>query len=111
MAGSATFIIHHSSSPLALRPSPQKGAPMALDENKALVRRYYNQLWNNWDTKVADEIIATDIGFRGSLGVMTRGLEGFKQYVDTVRAAFPDFHNAIEDLIAEGDKVVARLTY
>jgi predicted ester cyclase len=39
------------------------------------------------------------------------GLEDFKGYVRSVRAAFPDFHNTIQDLIAEGDRVVARLTY
>jgi len=41
----------------------------------------------------------------------TKGRDGFKQYMNTVRAAFPDFHNSIEDIIAEGDKVVALLTY
>ncbi len=84
---------------------------MACEENKALVRRYYDELWNAWSVGVADEIIAADMAFRGSLGVMTKGREGFKQYVATVRTAFPDFHNAIEELIGEGDTVVARLTY
>ena len=49
--------------------------------------------------------------FRGSLAVSTRGRDGFRQYMMTVRTAFPDFHNTVEELIAEGDKVVARLTY
>jgi predicted ester cyclase len=39
------------------------------------------------------------------------GVEEFKQYVSKIRAAFPDFHNHIEELIGEGDKIVARLTY
>jgi len=39
------------------------------------------------------------------------GIEEFKRYVDKIRAAFPDFHNHIEELIGEGEKVVARLTY
>ncbi len=39
------------------------------------------------------------------------GIEEFKQYVKRIRAAFPDFHNHIEELIGEGEKVVARLTY
>ena len=49
--------------------------------------------------------------FRGSLGITVRGIVGFQGYVSTVRSAFPDFHNQLEDLMAEGDKVVARLTY
>lgn len=84
---------------------------MSTKANKALVRRYYEDLWNRWDLAVADEIIAPDIAFRGSLGIAVEGREGFKRYVATVRAAFPDFHNRMDDLIAEGDKVVARLTY
>jgi predicted ester cyclase len=84
---------------------------MSVEENKKLVHRYYDEMWNRWDFTVANEIINEAIVFRGSLGVTTKGRDGFKQYMSTVRAAFPDFHNVIEDLIAEGDKVVALLTY
>jgi steroid delta-isomerase-like uncharacterized protein len=86
-------------------------ATASIEENKNIVRRYYHDLWNKWDLGAADELIATNMVFRGSLGVNTQGLEGFKQYVQLVRNAFPDFSNHIEDLIGEGDKVVARLTY
>jgi predicted ester cyclase len=84
---------------------------MSAEANKAIVRRYYDELWNQWNLSLSDELIDAGISFRGSLGVTVQGLEGFKQYVTLVRGAFPDFHNTIEDLIAEGDKVVARLTY
>ena len=84
---------------------------MSVEVNKALVRRYYEELWNRWDLKLADELIAPNVAFRGSLGTATSGIEGFRQYVGSVRAAFPDFQNTIEELIAEGDRVVARLTY
>src|SRR5262245_28806854 len=83
---------------------------MSVTENKSLVRRYY-EMWNRWDFALADELIAEDISFRGSLGVEVRGREGFRGYMRAVRAALPDFHNHIEELIAEGDKVAARLTY
>ncbi len=39
------------------------------------------------------------------------GIEEFKRYVGKIRAAFPDFHNHIEEIIGEDDKVVARFTY
>src|SRR5438067_8819293 len=84
---------------------------MAESAAKALVRRYYGALWNRWDFALADELIAEDIAFRGSLGVSVRGREAFREYMDSVRRAFPDFHNRVEELIAEGDRVVARLTY
>ncbi len=82
-----------------------------LDQNKNLIRRYYVDLWNRWDDAAVDEIIAPDIEFRGSLGVTVSGRDGFRGYVAKVRAAFPDFHNQIDELIAEGDTVAARLTY
>ena len=84
---------------------------ISLEQNKAIIRCYYRDLWNKWDLEVADEIIDPNISFRGSLNVATSGLEGFKKYVRLVRSAFPDFYNSIDDLIAEGDKVVARLSY
>ena len=84
---------------------------MSTDQNKAVVRRYYDEMWNRWDMAVVDEIISEDMAFRGSLSVNAEGRDGFEYYMNLVRTAFPDFHNQIEELIAEGDKVVARLTY
>ena len=83
----------------------------ALSENKAVIHRYYDDLWNAWKLDDAASLISPNIEFRGSLGIAVRGIEAFKGYVSTVRAAFPDFHNQVEDLIAEGDTVAARLTY
>lgn len=84
---------------------------MQSESNKDLLRRYYEALWNHWDFALADELIAESVVFRGSLGISVQGREGFKEYMRTVRRAFPDFHNRIEDLIAENDRVAARLTY
>jgi steroid delta-isomerase-like uncharacterized protein len=84
---------------------------MSAEQNKAIIRRYYEELWNRWDSAAADKILAPEVKFRGSLGVRVIGIEGFRDYMQLVRAAFPDFHNRLEELIAEEDKVVARLTY
>jgi steroid delta-isomerase-like uncharacterized protein len=84
---------------------------MTTMQNKTLIRRYYEEMWNRWDFALADELIDESIAFRGSLGVDVHGREGFRGYMHTVRAAFPDFHNSVEELVAEGDRVVARLTY
>jgi steroid delta-isomerase-like uncharacterized protein len=84
---------------------------MSTGEHNDLVRRYYAELWNRWDFALADELIAEGIAFRGSLGLTVQGREGFKEYVGEVRRAFPDFYNQVEELVAEGDRVVARLTY
>ena len=82
-----------------------------IEARKALVRRYYDEMWNRWNFAVADELISESISFRGSLGVSVKGRDEFKGYMSTVQRAFPDFHNHIEELIAEEEKVVARLTY
>jgi steroid delta-isomerase-like uncharacterized protein len=84
---------------------------MSTGEHKDLVRRYYEALWNFWDFALADELVAEGIIFRGSLGDSVRGRDGFKGYMRAVRRAFPDFHNQLEELVAEGDRVVARLSY
>jgi steroid delta-isomerase-like uncharacterized protein len=77
-----------------------------------LVRRFYDELWNEWRLDVADEILAEDFDFRGSLGSVEHGRDAFKRYVERVRAAFPDWHNQVDELFTAGDdRVVARLTW
>ncbi len=78
---------------------------------KSLIRRYYSELWNEWSTAAIEELISPSIVFRGSIGTAVNGIEEFKRYVNRIRAAFPDFHNHLDELIGEDDKVVARLTY
>lgn len=84
---------------------------MSIEANKTLIHRYYEELWNQWRYELADELIDQDVRFRGSLGRMVAGRGGFVGYMKHVQAGFPDFHNSIEDLIAENDRVVARLVY
>jgi steroid delta-isomerase-like uncharacterized protein len=84
---------------------------VSVEENKAIIRRYYEELWNEGNLALADELIAPDVAFRGSLSTRQRGIGAFKDYVAMVRNAFPDYRNVVEDLIGEGDKVVARLTH
>jgi steroid delta-isomerase-like uncharacterized protein len=77
----------------------------------ALVTKFYEELWNKWKVELVDEILSPDIRFRGSIGVEARGRDEFREYVARIRAAFPDFHNQVDGLIAEGDRVAARLSY
>jgi steroid delta-isomerase-like uncharacterized protein len=81
-----------------------------MPDHVALIHRFYEGLWNEGRLEVADEILAEDIRFRGSLGTEVEGRDGFLGYVERVRAAFPDFHNRIDDLIDAGDRAVVRLT-
>lgn len=82
-----------------------------LERQRVLIRRYYNELWNQWRFELTPELLSPDIVFRGSLGVDVKGRDGFRDYMLTVRTAFPDFHNTIEEVISEGDGAAVRLTY
>jgi len=82
-----------------------------VTENRHLVQRYYEQLWNEWNFALATEIVTQDIRFRGSLGIEARGLSQFLDYMRLVQSAFPDFANEIVEMVAEHDAVAARLTY
>jgi predicted ester cyclase len=70
---------------------------MAADENKAVVRREQEELWNHTgDLDAAEELFAAGQA------------EAAKQEAADFRRGFPDVISTLEDLIAEGDKVVAR---
>jgi len=78
--------------------------------NAEIVRRVADEVWNRGDLAVADELFADDfINHDPNPGGVT-DLEGYKRWVGEWRAAFPDFHVELHDLIAEGDKVAARYT-
>ncbi len=78
---------------------------------KDLVRRWYEEMWNRWDEAVFDHVLDPEIELRGSLGQTHHGYAGIAAYMRFVRAAFPDFHNHIEEMVEEGDRVFARLRY
>lgn len=84
---------------------------MSCDANEAVIRRFYEELWNEWQRDVAAEIVGADIRFRGSLGTKLTGREQFVRYVETVRSAFPEGHNRIDEILAIDDRVITRMTW
>lgn len=81
------------------------------ETNKALVRRWFEELFNEGRLEVADEIVAPDhVDHDPTLPDTPAGPEGVKASVSLYHGAFPDAHITIEDQIAEGDKVVTRWT-
>jgi steroid delta-isomerase-like uncharacterized protein len=82
-----------------------------VQDYKSVVRRYYSEIWNAWSDPALEELLSPDIVFRGSIGTAVEGIAGFKQYRERIRSVFPDFHNHIEELVAEGDQVAAHLAY
>ncbi|MEK9965961.1 MAG: ester cyclase [Rhodospirillaceae bacterium] len=84
---------------------------MSADENRRLVETFFNVMWNTWDDATMRSILDPAIDFRGSIGLHVTGHDGFAGYMQTIRDAFSDFHNRIDDLVATDDRAVARLTY
>jgi steroid delta-isomerase-like uncharacterized protein len=85
---------------------------MLTETNKALSRRFLEEVFNNGKLNVLDEIIAKDhvTTGPGTLPGLPTGPEGQKQLVTVYRNAFPDVHFTVDEQIAEGDKVVTRWT-
>jgi len=83
---------------------------MSTEENKAMIRRVWEEVLNKGDLAVADKIMATNYVYHGSGGQEFKGPEGFKQLVTMFRTAFPDLRITVEDMVAEGDKVAHRAT-
>ena len=83
---------------------------MMFTKNKALVKRFFEDIYNQGDLSVADGIMARDYCNHNPAPGEAPGREGFKAFVAYLRRAFADLHIAIDDQVAEGDKVVTRFT-
>jgi predicted ester cyclase len=81
---------------------------MSTEDNKRLVARFLDEVYNNGDLAVADELVAADYVSHNRLGIEVLGPDGIKATARAQRAAFPDQRTYIDELIAEGDKVVVR---
>lgn len=86
------------------------GDPGDPEANKAIVRCWTEEFYNQWNIEVADELIAADYVHHNPANPMTRDLEGLKQWATMLFIGFPDFHVTTEDLVAESDKVAKRYT-
>lgn len=84
---------------------------MSAQENKALVLRWFEELFNQHKLEVADEIVAADHESHDpALPDLAPGPEGQKQVVGLYHGAFSDAHITVEEQLAEGDMVVTRWT-
>ena len=85
---------------------------MSTEENKALVRRGFEEFANRKNLAAVDELIAPNyVGYYPTMPEPVRGREGFKQLISMYHSAFPDLKVTIDDMIAAGDKVAVRLNF
>lgn len=84
---------------------------LVSEKNKALVRRWLNEVFTRGDLDEADDLFTSNYALHDpSFPQDVHGPEGIKRYVTAYRAAFPDLKVTVEDQLAEEDKVVTRWT-
>jgi predicted ester cyclase len=83
---------------------------MSPEENKNIIRRYIEEMWNKGNSGIIDELTTPNYirYIAGPGGRLDR--EGQKKRISGFRAAFPDIHVTIEDLVAESDRVAVRVS-
>jgi steroid delta-isomerase-like uncharacterized protein len=81
-----------------------------LEENKAVIRRLTERIWNGRDPAAVDELFAADcVGWRAGRPVL-QGIDAVRRFVAGLEATLGDSRWTVEDVIAEGDRVVTRWT-
>jgi predicted ester cyclase len=83
---------------------------MSLEANKLIVTRYWEDLWNNKNSQVIDQITKKDVKLHFPPG-QAHQPTSLKVWLETAVTAFPDVRFSVQEIIAEGDKVVCRWSY
>lgn len=84
---------------------------MSIEQNKAIVQRVFDDIYNRGQLDAVEQVFAANYVDHSAPPGFPSGLDAFKQAFVMFRAPFPDLYITVEDLIAEGDKVAARLTF
>lgn len=83
---------------------------MTPEDLKHRARRLIEEVFNQGDLAVADELISPDYVHHVPGEPPSPGIKGVKELVQQLRRSFPDLHASVEDEVAEGDRVVQRIT-
>jgi predicted ester cyclase len=84
---------------------------MSAEQNKALVRRFVEEVQSQGNIDALDEICSPEFVNRSSPPGVPSNCEGVKQLTAMFRQAFPDSYFSVEDMMAEEDKVATRKTF
>ena len=76
--------------------------------NKALLRQFYREVYVDWDMTLVDEVVSPQFTSHDWPDGGPGGPQAFRQYYAAIRAAVPNARYEVDDLIAEGDRVVVR---
>lgn len=84
-------------------------APIAVETNKAVVRRFIDEVFLRGEFDAVDELVSEDFTPH-TWGPMPPGRDGLKQAIERVSQGLSDARMTIDDMLGEGDQVAVRLT-
>jgi predicted ester cyclase len=76
--------------------------------NKALLRRFYKEVYVDWNMGLVDEVLSPRFTSHDWPNDGRSGPEAFREYYAAIRSAVPDARYEVDDIVAEGDRVVVR---
>ena len=82
-----------------------------MSVEKALVETFYFEVWNKKSFVKAQEILSEDFTFRGSLGDLKKGIDGFWSYVESVHNALSQYECIIEELVVSENQIAAKMIF
>lgn len=87
-----------------------RGVRVSVEKNIELVRLFSQEIINQGNMRLADQIIASNYLNHNPAPGQLPGLEGFKRSITSLRLAFPDLNETVEEVLADGDLVAVRAT-
>jgi steroid delta-isomerase-like uncharacterized protein len=90
-------------------PAPAWRGP--ADVNKRLIRRFFDEGLSPGDMTVVDELVAPALNLHGAPADLPPGRDGLKALLSVFRAAFPDYRDTLDEMVADDDRVATRWTF
>lgn len=84
---------------------------MSLEENKAIARRWNDEIWSKGNMAAVDGLMADNFVWLNAPPGVASDREGFKQFQTGALGAFSEMNCNVEDMVAEGEKVAVRWTW
>ena len=80
---------------------------MAREEVRVVIKRFIEELWNQGNLEAADELLSAELVYHEPMQTI-QGVADYRQFVESVRSAFPNAQFTYEDLVVEGDRAALR---
>jgi predicted ester cyclase len=82
---------------------------MSVEENKTTLQRNFDEIWNKRNLSLIPELVSQDYVGINAFGIF-KGHDGYEQMVKTSITAMPDLHYTVDEVVGEGDRLMAKIT-